>query len=62
MFFALQFLIKLSLEEKEKLLKERDAKLTELKVLQGKTAKDLWVEDLDAFQAAYLVRFFVIFF
>ena len=41
----------LTLEKKEELLKKRDNKITELKTLEGKTPKDLWVEDLDAFSA-----------
>ena len=42
-------LIKLSLEEKEKLLKERDDKINELKDLQTKFWYDLWNNDLDNF-------------
>lgn len=45
-------LIKLSEEEKDKLLRERDIKDTELKTLEGKSWKDLWIEDLDAFLVA----------
>lgn len=36
-------------EKKNDLLKQRDTKLSELSVLQGKTPKMLWVEDLDVF-------------
>ncbi|XP_003745280.1 DNA topoisomerase 2-alpha [Galendromus occidentalis] len=41
----------LTFERKEELLKKRDNKITELKTLEGKTPKDLWNEDLDAFSA-----------
>lgn len=43
----------LSKERYEKLLKQRDEKERELNELLGKTAKDLWVADLDTFMAAY---------
>lgn len=36
-------------ERKNELLRQRDVKLTELKILKKKTNKDLWKEDLDAF-------------
>lgn len=42
-------LIKLSEEEKEKLLKERDEKNEELAILQAKAPSDLWLEDLENF-------------
>lgn len=44
-------LIKLSEEEKNKLLKESEDKLAECKVLEKKTWQDLWHEDLDNFMA-----------
>ena len=39
----------LTKEKKDELLKKRDEKLQELKVLKAKTPADLWTEDLDAF-------------
>ena len=36
-------------EKKGELLKQRDVKLTELSIVQAKTPKMLWVEDLDVF-------------
>ena len=36
-------------EKKEELLKNRDKKAEELRILQGKTPKDLWKEDIEAF-------------
>lgn len=42
----------LTLEKKEELLKQRDAKAEELLVLQKKSYKDLWLEDLDSFLVA----------
>uniref|UniRef100_A0A8R1DUW9 DNA topoisomerase 2 n=1 Tax=Caenorhabditis japonica TaxID=281687 RepID=A0A8R1DUW9_CAEJA len=42
-------LIKLSEEEKNKLLKESEEKLAEVKSLEKKTWQDLWHEDLDNF-------------
>lgn len=45
-------LIRVSSEEKEKLLKERDVKIAELELLKGKTPSDLWLEDLKAFEEA----------
>ena len=39
----------LTKEKKDELLKKRDEKLQELKVLKAKTPSDLWTEDLDAF-------------
>lgn len=37
-------------ERKNELLKQRDAKLEELKVLKNKTVNDLYIEDLDEFE------------
>ncbi|KAF8363065.1 top-2 [Pristionchus pacificus] len=45
-------LIKLSEEEKNKLMKESEDKLTELKSLQGKTWADLWEDDIKVFMEA----------
>uniref|UniRef100_A0AC35UG86 DNA topoisomerase 2 n=1 Tax=Rhabditophanes sp. KR3021 TaxID=114890 RepID=A0AC35UG86_9BILA len=45
-------LIKLSTEEKDKLLKESETKLAELKVLEGKSWSDLWEIDLIALEDA----------
>ncbi|KJH51305.1 DNA gyrase/topoisomerase IV, A subunit [Dictyocaulus viviparus] len=45
-------LIKLSEEEKNKLLKESEEKLKELRDLESKTWADLWNADLDTFLAA----------
>ncbi|PIC46288.1 hypothetical protein B9Z55_006032 [Caenorhabditis nigoni] len=42
-------LIKLSEEEKNKLIKESEDKLAEMKALEKKTWQDLWNEDLDNF-------------
>ncbi|EGT36104.1 hypothetical protein CAEBREN_03194 [Caenorhabditis brenneri] len=42
-------LIKLSEEEKNKLIKESEDKLAEMKTLEKKTWQDLWHEDLDKF-------------
>lgn len=36
-------------EKKNELLRQRDAKLTELNILKKKTNKDLWKEDLNEF-------------
>ena len=36
-------------EKKNELLRQRDAKLTELAIVKRKTNKDMWREDLDAF-------------
>lgn len=36
----------LTQEKKDELLRKRDEKQTELRILQAKTAKDLWQEDL----------------
>lgn len=44
-------LIKLSEEEKNKLIKESEDKLAEMKSLEKKTWQDLWHEDLDNFLA-----------
>ncbi|ODV85564.1 hypothetical protein CANARDRAFT_198612 [[Candida] arabinofermentans NRRL YB-2248] len=43
----------LTRERYEKLLKQKDEKETELNILLGKSAKDLWNEDLDAFLIAW---------
>lgn len=45
-------LIKLSEEEKNKLLKESDDKLRELRELESKSWADLWNADLDVFLEA----------
>jgi DNA topoisomerase-2 len=45
-------LIRLSQEEVDKLLKERDTKINELNVLRGKSETDLWNDDLAAFMDA----------
>lgn len=45
-------LIKLSEEEKDKLLKESDEKMKELRELESKSWADLWTADLDVFLAA----------
>lgn len=37
----------LTLERKQELLKQRDAKLAEVKVIEGKTPSMLWTDDLD---------------
>ncbi|VDN02891.1 unnamed protein product [Thelazia callipaeda] len=42
-------ILKLSEEEKDKLLRESEAKLAELKVLEAKSWADLWEEDLSNF-------------
>lgn len=42
-------MIKMSSEEKDKLLKERDEKKTELATLRARTSTDLWREDLENF-------------
>lgn len=39
----------LTKERKEELLKQRDNKMEELRILRGKTPSDLWREDLDVF-------------
>ena len=39
----------LTMEKVEKLIAEKTVKETELNILLGKTPKDLWIEDLDAF-------------
>uniref|UniRef100_A0A5S6QLN5 DNA topoisomerase 2 n=1 Tax=Trichuris muris TaxID=70415 RepID=A0A5S6QLN5_TRIMR len=41
--------VRLSLEEKDKLLRDRDCKVEQLEALRQKTPKDLWLEDLDKF-------------
>ncbi|MCP9262278.1 DNA topoisomerase 2-alpha [Dirofilaria immitis] len=42
-------ILKLSEEEKDKLLRDSEQKLEELKVLESKTWSDLWEQDLDNF-------------
>uniref|UniRef100_A0A8R1U3B2 DNA topoisomerase 2 n=1 Tax=Onchocerca volvulus TaxID=6282 RepID=A0A8R1U3B2_ONCVO len=42
-------ILKLSEEEKDKLLRDSELKLEELKVLESKTWSDLWEQDLDNF-------------
>lgn len=42
-------LLSLSREKKEELLKERDNKSEELRILRDKTPQSLWIEDLDNF-------------
>lgn len=37
----------LTKEKKDELLRKRDEKQTELRILQGKSAKDIWKEDLN---------------
>lgn len=37
----------LTKERKDELLRKRDEKQTELRILQGKSAKDIWMEDLN---------------
>lgn len=37
----------LTKEKKDELLRKRDEKQTELRILQGKSAKDIWMEDLN---------------
>jgi DNA topoisomerase-2 len=39
----------LTKERKDELLKKRDDKLAELKILQGRSPSSLWKEDLDTF-------------
>jgi hypothetical protein len=39
----------LTKEKKDELLQKRDGKLTELKILQGRSPSSLWKEDLDNF-------------
>lgn len=43
---------RLTLEQKEKLLRDRDEKLKELDELREKTPSDLYIDDLDAFMEA----------
>ena len=45
-------ILKLSMEEKDKLLKTSEAKKEELRILQSKTWSDLWEADLDTFMEA----------
>ncbi|GMT15036.1 hypothetical protein PFISCL1PPCAC_6333, partial [Pristionchus fissidentatus] len=45
-------LIKLSEEEKDKLMRESEEKMKELKTIQGKTWADLWEEDIKSFMEA----------
>jgi hypothetical protein len=49
-------LMRLSREEVDKLLNERDAKTAELDKLQNITWQQMWTEDLDVFESAYQVR------
>lgn len=37
----------LTKERKDELLRKRDEKQTELRILRGKSAKDIWMEDLN---------------
>lgn len=39
----------LTKERKDEILKQRDQKIQELKLLKDKTKEDLWIEDLDTF-------------
>jgi hypothetical protein len=43
---------KLSMEDKDKMLAQSEAKQEELRVLKGKTWSDLWEEDLRTFEEA----------
>lgn len=52
---TLQAISRLTAEQVEKLLAERDEKEKELQILLNKTAKDLWHFDLDAFEAEWSV-------
>lgn len=45
-------ILKLSMEEKDKLLANSEAKKEELRILQSKTWSDLWEEDLKVFLEA----------
>ncbi|CAH1789869.1 unnamed protein product [Owenia fusiformis] len=45
----------LTKEKKDELLKQRDNKAQELRVLRDKTPKDLWMEDLDNFSKELVV-------
>lgn len=47
---------KLSVEDKDKLIKESEAKKAELETLQGKSWDDLWEEDLEAFNKAIVEK------
>ena len=46
----------LSKEKKDELLKQRDAKLEELRLLKEKSPRQLWRDDLNAFQEELDVR------
>uniref|UniRef100_A0A6C0JPF6 DNA topoisomerase (ATP-hydrolyzing) n=1 Tax=viral metagenome TaxID=1070528 RepID=A0A6C0JPF6_9ZZZZ len=46
-------LIRLSEEERNKLLKEKDDKIEELEQIKNKTWRDLWLADLDLFLQSY---------
>lgn len=41
-------------EEVEKLRKQLNDKIDEIKILEGKTSADLWTEELDQFEEAYI--------
>lgn len=45
-------ILKLSMEEKDKLMAQSEAKKAELAVLMGKSWEQLWEEDLETFLAA----------
>lgn len=45
-------ILKLSMEEKDKLLAASEAKKEELRILQTKSWSDLWEADLDVFMEA----------
>ncbi|CCD73727.1 DNA topoisomerase-like protein cin-4 [Caenorhabditis elegans] len=49
-------LIKLSEEEKNKLIKESEEKMAEVRVLEKKTWQDLWITDLDNFMSELTSR------
>ncbi len=49
-------LMRLSRDEVDKLLSERDAKTAELNKLQNMTWQQMWTEDLDVFERALQVR------
>ncbi|KAI6190756.1 DNA topoisomerase 2 [Aphelenchoides bicaudatus] len=47
---------KLSVEDKDKMMRESDAKKAELATLEGKSWSDLWEEDLEAFNKALVEK------
>ncbi len=49
-------LMRLSRDEVDKLLNERDAKTAELNKVQNMTWQQMWAEDLDVFERALQVR------